>query len=465
MTPDTTNYPKICEHRKEWEIFMTVNYLWEFFIDLLEIALFGHLAQIRFEFRNSIIHKTLLWDITLIVLAFCVFFMNLAHVSSEVVFLISLLINIIASKIFFSNENIVLIVWNVLFMILAMLSEEIGILIPIHLFHLEIADLLAGGILRYASTLMYIVFLSFFVFVCCHIDNNKLFLNLTEKLSFFFLSIVYLFIAESILTVTIKLNKLHIPQTFQNQLTIFCIFFLLCYLALLIFIYRLGVSRYKNIEYSRLQQIQQLEKKEFESIHQMNKELRVMKHDLSFHINVINQLLAEKNYTDLSNYMQQFKNSLNASHQIINSGNSVVDAVLTTYIHEAGQYGIHTEYMIHLPDQLPLSDINLCSLLSNICTNAIEACKQTKEAPFFKCVIKPYQNTLFIHAENNGSGQYNIQNGILRSTKNSPDEHGIGLKRIKSIAEAAGGYVTISTKEIFQIDIMIPLDTDKILGG
>ena len=23
MTPDTTNYPKICEHRKEWEIFMT----------------------------------------------------------------------------------------------------------------------------------------------------------------------------------------------------------------------------------------------------------------------------------------------------------------------------------------------------------------------------------------------------------------------------------------------------------
>ena len=166
MTPDTTNYPKICEHRKEWEIFMTVNYLWEFFIDLLEIALFGHLAQTRFEFRNSIIHKTLLWDITLFVLAFCVFFMNLAHVSSEVVFLISLLINIIASKIFFSNENIVLIVWNVLFMILAMLSEEIGILIPIHLFHLEIADLLAGGILRYASTMMYIVFLSFFVFVC-----------------------------------------------------------------------------------------------------------------------------------------------------------------------------------------------------------------------------------------------------------------------------------------------------------
>ena len=80
-------------------------------------------------------------------------------------------------------------------------------------------------------------------------------------------------------------------------------------------------------------------------------------------------------------------------------------------------------------------------------------------------MIKPYQDTLFIHAENNGSGQYNIQNGILRSTKNSSDEHGIGLKRIKSIAEAAGGYVTISTKEIFQIDIMIPLDTDKILGG
>lgn len=54
---------------------------------------------------------------------------------------------------------------------------------------------------------------------------------------------------------------------------------------------------------------------------------------------------------------------------------------------------------------------------------------------------------------------------MRRSTKNSSDEHGIGLKRIKSIAEAAGGYVTISTKEIFQIDIMIPLDTDKTPGG
>lgn len=444
---------------------MIVNYLWEFFIDLLEIVLFGYLARTRFTFRTSIKHINLLWYISLIVLAFCVFIMNLAGLNSEIVFLISLFLNTIASRIFFSDENIFLIIWNVLFMSFAMLSEEIGILVPIHLFHLKISDLLAGGVFRYSITLMYIVCLSFFVFLSCHIDNDKLFLNLSEKCGFFFLSVIYLFIAESILTVTIKLSRIHISQILQTQLAIFCIFFLLCYLALLIFIYRLGISRYKNIEYSRLQQIQQLEKKEFESIHQMNKELRVMKHDLSFHINVINQLLAEKNYTDLSNYMQQFKNSLNASHQIINSGNSVADAVLTTYIHEAGQYGIHTEYMIHLPDQLPLSDINLCSLLSNICTNAIEACKQTKEAPFFKCVIKPYQDTLFIHAENNGSGQYNIQNGILRSTKNSSDEHGIGLKRIKSIAEAAGGYVTISTKEIFQIDIMIPLDTDKTPGG
>lgn len=444
---------------------MIVNYLWEFFIDLLEIVLFGYLARTRFTFRTSIKHINLLWYISLIVLAFCVFIMNLAGLNSEIVFLISLFLNTIASRIFFSDENIFLIIWNVLFMSFAMLSEEIGILVPIHLFHLKISDLLAGGVFRYSITLMYIVCLSFFVFLSCHIDNDKLFLNLSEKCGFFFLSVIYLFIAESILTVTIKLSRIHISQILQTQLAIFCIFFLLCYLALLIFIYRLGISRYKNIEYSRLQQIQQLEKKEFESIHQMNKELRVMKHDLSFHINVINQLLAEKNYTDLSNYMQQFKNSLNASHQIINSGNSVADAVLTTYIHEAGQYGIHTEYMIHLPDQLPLSDINLCSLLSNICTNAIEACKQTKEAPFFKCVIKPYQDTLFIHAENNGSGQYNIQNGILRSTKNSPDEHGIGLKRIKSIAEAAGGYVTISTKEIFQIDIMIPLDTDQTPGG
>lgn len=296
---------------------MIVNYLWEFFIDLLEIVLFGYLARTRFTFRTSIKHINLLWYISLIVLAFCVFIMNLAGLNSEIVFLISLFLNTIASRIFFSDENIFVIIWNVLFMSFAMLSEEIGILVPIHLFHLKISDLLAGGVFRYSITLMYIVCLSFFVFLSCHIDNDKLFLNLSEKCGFFFLSVIYLFIAESILTVTIKLSRIHISQILQTQLAIFCIFFLLCYLALLIFIYRLGISRYKNIEYSRLQQIQQLEKKEFESIHQMNKELRVMKHDLSFHINVINQLLAEKNYTDLSNYMQQFKNSLNASdHQL-----------------------------------------------------------------------------------------------------------------------------------------------------
>lgn len=443
---------------------MIVNYLWEFFIDLLEIILFGYLARTRFTFRTSIKHINLLWYISLIVLAFCVFIMNLAGLNSEIVFLISLFLNTIASRIFFSNENIFLIIWNVLFMSLAMLSEEIGILVPIHLFHLKISDLLAGGVFRYSITLMYIVCLSFFVFLSCHIDNDKLFLNLSEKCGFFFLSVIYLFIAESILTVTIKLSMIHIPPILQTQLAIFCIFFLLCYLALLIFIYRLGISRYKNIEYSHLQQIRELEKKEFESIHLMNKELRIIKHDLSFHINVIDQLLSEKKYTELSNYMQQFQKSLNHSHPTINSGNSVADAVFTTYIHEANQCGIHTDYIVQLPDKLPLSDINLCSLLSNICANAIEACKQTKETPFFKCVIKPYQDTLFIHAENNSPGKYNIINGILKSTKNISDEHGIGIKRIKTIAEAAGGYVTIDAGNIFQINIIIPLATNHTKG-
>ncbi|MCC8106651.1 MAG: GHKL domain-containing protein [Clostridiales bacterium] len=109
----------------------------------------------------------------------------------------------------------------------------------------------------------------------------------------------------------------------------------------------------------------------------------------------------------------------------------------------------------------------LSSLLGNLWDNAIEACQRLKEKtptsnPSIQFYIKPFQQMVIIHIENDYDGV------ILRDAKNeivstkSGSGHGIGLIRISEIVNEAEGILNLSTEDqIFSVHIMIPLKETK----
>ena len=82
--------------------------------------------------------------------------------------------------------------------------------------------------------------------------------------------------------------------------------------------------------------------------------------------------------------------------------------------------------------------------------------------PFY---IKPYQNMILIHIENNYDGviKGSIDGDIL-SVKQGK-EHGLGIRRVKELVEKADGVLQItSDNKIFSVHIMIPdKENNKLL--
>lgn len=172
-------------------------------------------------------------------------------------------------------------------------------------------------------------------------------------------------------------------------------------------------------------------------------------------------MVREKKYDKLLEYLNEYNAKIEVSHQLISTGNIVIDSIVTFYIHKAHINNIKFEHMLHLPQALPLTDVEICSLLGNICSNALEACQkitQDNVPNYIQLIIKPYRESLIIHSENTCNNIFNIKNGNFLTTKKEHTEHGLGLNRINNIVENAGGFMKIETsRNIFKINIVLPL--------
>ena len=123
---------------------------------------------------------------------------------------------------------------------------------------------------------------------------------------------------------------------------------------------------------------------------------------------------------------------------------------------------------ILVPHTLPFRDEDLCSLLSNLLDNAIEAAAQSGEAePTVDISILPRQEYLFIHVTNPVDKTLPEKRRMtLETTKASHTElHGFGTRIIRRIAERYHGSVKYSmTGGIFTTNVMLELPEETKEG-
>ena len=249
---------------------------------------------------------------------------------------------------------------------------------------------------------------------------------------------------------------------FFMLVTIF-VFVLFLFMSMLLFIYNLGVEREKNNKLLEENLLSHMESQQYEQILASVKELRIMKHDVKNHLDVL-QTLLEGNHTGQAvDYMRQITADLNKVHYTLSSGNTTVDCIVSNKQSMAENVGILTENIIYLPEEIPLSDVEICSLPGNLYDNAIEGCMRAESKRIW-LYMKPFHNMLSIKIVNTSDGGYrfNSRNELL-STKvgkgnQNGMEHGIGLKRIREIVERHFGIMEIlPEKEMFSVNILIPL--------
>ena len=136
--------------------------------------------------------------------------------------------------------------------------------------------------------------------------------------------------------------------------------------------------------------------------------------------------------------------------------NETVNLLCSSYESKAQRLGVTLTTNALLPKNIPLSDTELCSMVSNGLENALLAASQPELSDKwveFYCEIK--QNKLLIQIQNPYVGQVVMENGLPVSTR---DGHGYGCHSIQAIAQRNGGLCSFEAKNgLFTLRLILPL--------
>ena len=200
----------------------------------------------------------------------------------------------------------------------------------------------------------------------------------------------------------------------------------------------------------------ELIEKQVREIQNMYRQVRGWRHDYRNHINNMKIQLSEGNYAKLSDYLDELADDLDTVDTVIKTGNVMADAILNSKLNVAEKMNIKLNVKANVPDKLPMSDVELCSMLGNILDNAVEACGTLpEEERFMRVYIGKLKGQLYLSVQNSAGKVRKSKNTYL-STKEG--EHGYGLFRIDRVAKKYGGYVNRQNEEgVFATEIMVPL--------
>ncbi|WP_306723470.1 sensor histidine kinase [Agathobacter rectalis] len=314
--------------------------------------------------------------------------------------------------------------------------------------------------MRILFSLIYISIIALFVIIFLLFTPQVFVLGKLDKISYFIISTICVILEEIVLIILLK-QPIYAENFFHLLLFIFGLtLFLFVYIS--IYIYRLGKEKEKNDRLIQSITINQMEARQNEEIINSTHSLRVFKHDIMNHMSILYKLVENGKNSDALKYIYQINNSIERTSYTISTGIIPIDCIMTAKLSKALDNNISIKHQIHFPANYNISDMDLCSLISNLLDNAIEAnCKLDITKRRLQIEIKPYNNMLLLFISNSSNGIYLYGgNGNLLTTKTSnKNEHGIGIKRINEIVKKYNGIIEFDPgTEIFSVSILFPLD-------
>ena len=198
--------------------------------------------------------------------------------------------------------------------------------------------------------------------------------------------------------------------------------------------------------------------KQTAEIQNMYRQMQEWRHDYRNHIQNMKNRLESDDHSELGQYLDDLADDLTMADTSIKTGNVMADAVLSSKLSVAEQKYIRLSVKAHIPEGTPMTDVELCSVLSNLLDNAVEACEKLPvDNRFMRVYIHKFKEQFYLSVQNS-AGEVKRRNGIFCSDKQG--SHGFGLFRIDRIAKKYGGYVNRQYEEgVFATELMIPLES------
>lgn len=198
-------------------------------------------------------------------------------------------------------------------------------------------------------------------------------------------------------------------------------------------------------------------KKQRDEVENVYNTMRGWRHDYHNHMQTLKAYLGMNQIDQISEYLDHLEEDLDSIDIAIRTGNTSVNAILSSKISIAKKRDINVNCKATVPSDLKISDVHLCAIIGNLLDNAIEACEKiSEEKRFVRVYIGLFKQQLYISVTN--STESTRRKKLTELITSKKGEHGLGLRRVDRLVEQYEGYVNRKNEPgVFATEIMLPL--------
>ena len=182
------------------------------------------------------------------------------------------------------------------------------------------------------------------------------------------------------------------------------------------------------------------------------------RHDLKNTLSYLRDAVSRGQIEEAISFLNQSIDQAFGQMPIVDCGNPIVSSLMNLELRKAAVEGVEVKYKLVVPPTLPLSELDICSLMTNIIDNAISGCKAAE-------IASGYVD--FQMVTTNSFLRITCKNPTFLTTipfrvKKPGDVHGYGMNIIRNIAAEHNGFADFHIESgSFIVEIMMDLG----LGG
>lgn len=224
-----------------------------------------------------------------------------------------------------------------------------------------------------------------------------------------------------------------------------------CSLSYLFFVVHTSGEQQTRLRLEQTQAILNLQVgqavREIAALRQAQEITSAYRHDMRHHMQYLSSCIENGQDRQAQEYIRKISSIIEAGRVTAFCENETTNLILSTYAKRAGDSGILMQVQARLPQLIPVSETDLCVLLSNALENALNACmEQTRKGRAGVIEVSMYEKNrqIFLQIVNSCGGDIVFEDGIPVTDKAG---HGFGIRNICAIVEQYDGMYSFSSKD------------------
>ena len=219
-----------------------------------------------------------------------------------------------------------------------------------------------------------------------------------------------------------------------------------CCVAYLMFLARLSKEQEARAHLEQLQNSLNLQVsqavREIEALRESQQKTRAYRHDLRHHLQYLSGCLENGQYEQAQRYIHEINAEIEAARVVTYCENEAANLIFSAFAARAEAQGVKFSLRAELPHILPISESDLCVLLSNALENALHACKGADDS----IEVQTYEKNekFFLQVVNDCREAVRFKDGIPVTDRPG---HGICMSSICAIVERYDGLYSFSVRE------------------